>query len=201
MDSIILASKSQRRREILKTIHIPFIVYDQNVKEERGFRRCVRAAVINLSKLKVETAARAFSNGLILGVDTVVYFNRRVFGKPRDTEEAFEFLRMLSGNTHKVISGITLKDAHGDVTYSSCSISEVTFFKLSRNEIQRYIDTGEWVDKAGGYAIQGQASLFISKISGSFYNIMGLPVEELFRLLKRFSYFESNGVYRPVMKR
>lgn len=201
MDSIILASRSQRRREILKTIHIPFIVYDQDVREEQSFHRCVRATVINLSKLKAENAAISFSNGLILGVDTVVFFNRRVLGKPGDKDEAFEFLRMLSGNSHRVISGITLKDARVGVTYSSCSISEVTFFKLTRNEILRYIETGEWVDKAGGYAIQGQASLYISKISGSFYNIMGLPVEELYMLLKRFSYFESDGVYRPVMRR
>ncbi len=201
MDSIILASKSPRRRDILQTVRIPFIVYNQDVQEELGFRRYIKSSVINVSKLKAEAALSAFSKGLILGVDTVVYFNGRVLGKPRDVDEACAFLRMLSGNRHQVFSGITLKDAQSRVSYSSCSISEISFSELTRDEIRRYIELGEWVDKAGGYAVQGQAALYISRISGSFFNVMGLPVEELFRLLKRFSYFESDGVYRPVMRR
>ena len=102
--------------------------------------------------------------------------------------------------THTVLSGITVTDAASGVRHSSVCETSVRFTAMEPAEIDRYIEIGEWFDKAGGYAIQGVASLFIESISGSFYNVMGLPVEQLYGLLKRFSYFESTGKYRPVKR-
>jgi septum formation protein len=198
MDSLILASKSPRRREILKKLGIPFISYRVRLKESDHYRSWVRSSVMNVSRKKVGAAAEVFARGLILGVDTVVCFNGKVLGKPKDADEAYHFISMLNGNKHRVLSGISLLDAHNGVSGTSVSTTTVYFDKMCKDDMKRYIDGGEWSDKAGGYAIQGQAALYIKSIVGSYYNVMGLPVEELFKLLKRFSYFESNGVFRPL---
>jgi septum formation protein len=200
MDSIILASRSSRRKEILNRLNIPFVVFDIDVVERIKDVRRLKSSVIEVSKNKAEAAAVHFSRGLVTGVDTVVYFNRRVLGKPEDLESAYRYLKMLSGNSHVVVSGITVKDSRSGAGYSSCSLTDVSFVKMSDSEISNYLSTNEWKDKAGGYAIQGQAALYIKEIHGSFYNVMGLPVEELYRLLKKFDYFESAGHYRPVKK-
>jgi septum formation protein len=176
MDTVVLASKSPRRREILKSLNIPFLVYTDDIDEEikKEDNRRIVPSIINLSRKKVAAVSRFFTNGLIIGVDTVIYFNRKILGKPEDAQQAWKYLRMLSGNRHQVIS------------------------RISDSHLKWYIDQGEWVGKAGGYGIQGQAALFVERITGSYHNVVGLPVEELYKLLCRFSYFESEGVYRPI---
>jgi septum formation protein len=200
MDTVVLASKSPRRREILKSLNIPFLVYTDDIDEEikKEDNRRIVPSIINLSRKKVAAVSRFFTNGLIIGVDTVIYFNRKILGKPEDAQQAWKYLRMLSGNRHQVISGITVRSAGDGVSYSSCSITEVHFARISDSHLKWYIDQGEWVGKAGGYGIQGQAALFVERITGSYHNVVGLPVEELYKLLCRFSYFESEGVYRPI---
>ena len=200
MDSIVLASRSPRRREILERLNIPFIAFDIDVDEKLTNVRNIKSSVIEVSKKKVAAAAGHFSKGLVAGIDTIVYFNRKVLGKPKNTDFAFNYLKMLGGNTHCVISGITIRDTCVGNVYSACSLTEVSFIKMSDSEINNYLATDEWKDKAGGYAIQGQAAFYISGIRGSFYNVMGLPVEELYRLLKKFDYFESKGRYQPEKK-
>ena len=198
MDPLVLASKSPRRREILERLGFPYIVYGAEIDERMGRKRSIRSFVIDIAKRKVAAAASHFSNGLIVGVDTVVCFQNRVLGKPEDKKEALKFLKILNGNQHEVLSGITVKDVARGIGYSSVSITSVFFCKLNDEEIVRYIESGEWFDKAGGYAIQGSAALFVKGIAGSYYNIMGLPVEKLYELLKKFSYFNVQGNYRPV---
>jgi septum formation protein len=200
MDALVLASTSPRRREILKTLKIPYIVFSESVEEniKKEHNRYVIPSVLHLSKKKVLAAAQYFSNGLVVGVDTVVYFQRRVLGKPANEEQAWKYLRMLSGNRHSVISGITVRNIAEERNLSSCSVTEVYFQSISDSQLRKYIDQGEWAGKAGGYGIQGQAALFVDKIAGSFFNVVGLPVEELFRLLNRFDYFETEGLYRPI---
>ncbi|UCB44304.1 MAG: septum formation protein Maf [Spirochaetota bacterium] len=198
MDPLVLASTSPRRREILERLGFPYIVYGVKIDEKVYTKRSVRSVVIELAKRKVAAVASHFSNGLIVGVDTVVCFQNRILGKPEDKEEARKFLKILSGNRHEVVSGITVKDAARDVGYSSVSITSVFFCQLNDEEVARYIDSGEWADKAGGYAIQETAALFVKGIVGSYYNVMGLPVEKLYELLKRFSYFNTHGNYKPV---
>jgi septum formation protein len=190
MDTLILASKSPRRREILHRLGIPFIVCNIEINEAAHYRKTVRSSVMNVSRKKVEEAASGFTRGLVLGVDTVVLFNGRVLGKPENAEQARASIRMLSGNRHEVLSGITVRDAGSGLTRSGCSISSVRFVRLSN----------EWIDIAGGYAIQGHAAFFIRRIEGSYYNIMGLPVEKLYTLLRGFEYFRSDGNYLPVRR-
>jgi septum formation protein len=198
MDPLVLASKSPRRREILERLGLPYIICGIKIDESAQKKRSVRSLVIDLAKRKVDAAASRFSNGLVVGVDTVVYFQNRILGKPGNYEEAFKFLKILNGNRHEVVSGITVKNLAGGIGYSSVSVTSVLFCKLNNEEIVRYIESGEWVDKAGGYAIQGSAALFVKGIVGSYYNIMGLPVEKLYELLKKFSYFTTQGNYNPV---
>ena len=200
MDPLILASKSPRRREILERLNIPYIVYEPDVDETVEKRGNIRSLVIAIAKRKVEKVVSYFSSGLVVGADTVVCFQNRILGKPRDRSEAQKFIRVLNGNRHVVISGISVKDAARGLSYSSVSETVVFFYKLTDEEIDRYIECGEWFDKAGGYAVQGQAALFIEKIVGSYYNIMGLPVEQLYILLKRFSFFDRDGDYAPVRR-
>jgi len=200
MDTIVLASKSPRRKEILTQLGIPFVQYSIDVTEDPGGRRYIRSAVINISRKKVDAAAGAFSGGIVLGVDTVVYFNGTVLGKPGTPAEARRFMKILSGNRHQVFSGITLKNTATGKHYSGCSVTDVQFCRLSPDDVDMYIESGEWRDKAGGYAVQGKAALFVVRIEGSYYNVMGLPVEELHRILLKFSYFESAGRYRPVRR-
>jgi septum formation protein len=201
MDSIVLASRSPRRREILEKAGIPFVVCESDADEAIKSRRKVRSSVIDNASKKVDSALRRYEKGLVLGVDTVVVFGAKVLGKPRDEEEARRFLRMLSGNAHFVYSGITVRDASSGVGLRSCSVTEVVFQRMRGDDIGRYLRRGEWADKAGGYAVQGEAALFIKKITGSFYNVMGLPLEELFRILNRFEYFQRDGRYLPVERR
>ena len=200
MDTLILASKSPRRREILHQMGIPFIVCTVEIDETAHYRKTVRSSVMNVSRKKAGEAASGFASGLVLGVDTVVSFNGRVLGKPENTEQARIFLRMLSGNRHEVLSGITVYNVGTGLARSDCSVSTVQFARMSDDEIEAYVERGEWADKAGAYAIQGCAAFYISKIEGSYHNIVGLPVEKLYTLLRGFKYFRSDGNYLPVRR-
>ncbi len=198
MDTLILASKSLRRREILDQLGIPFIVCTVEIDETAHYRKTVRSSVMNVSRKKAGEVASGFTSGLVLGVDTVVSFNGRVLGKPENEKQARGFLRMLNGNRHEVLSGITVCNAGTGLARSDCSVSTVQFARMSKDEIEAYIEGGEWADKAGAYAIQGRAALYIRQIEGSYYNIVGLPVEKLYTLLRGFEYFRSDGNYLPA---
>ena len=201
MDTIILASKSPRRREILSTLEIPFIVFEPEIEEivNTNSRKVVSLVASN-SRRKALSVAEYFTNGLILGVDTVVVVLNKIIGKPSGEEEARKFLHMLSGNTHTVYSGVTVLDVKSGRLMSGISKTDVTFKKLSKEEIEYYIDTNEWVDKAGGYAIQNKAAFFVKSIIGSYYNVVGLPVETLYEILMRFNYFAADGQFHPLRK-
>ena len=200
MDTLILASKSPRRRDILHQLGIPFIVCTVEIDETAHYRNTVRSSVMNVSRKKAGDAASRFTSGLVLGVDTVVSFNGKVMGKPENARQARGFLRMLSGNRHEVLSGITVHNAGTGLSRSDCSVSTVHFARMSNDEIEAYVEGGEWADKAGAYAIQGRAAFFIRRIDGSYYNIVGLPVEKLYTLLRGFTYFKSDGNYLPVRR-
>jgi septum formation protein len=200
MDRLVLASKSPRRRGILERIGIPFVVQGVDIDEKAHLRRTVRSSVMNLSRVKAIESSVTYERGLVLGVDTVVAFNGRILGKPETVQQARTFLRMLSGNRHEVFSGITILDACSGERRTSCSVSSVYFAPLDGQDIERYLEVEEWHDKAGGYAIQGRAALYVRRIEGSYWNVVGLPVEELFGLLKYFHYFSNEGVHAPLLK-
>ena len=188
----ILASKSPRRREILENLGIPFTVVTADTDESSGEKDPCRL-VEELSRRKGE-AVRDYllskneldENDVIIASDTVVYAGGEILGKPKDKDDAERMIRLLSGKTHTVTSGVAL--IHKGKTFSSHSTTKVTFDELDEDFIERYISSREPYDKAGAYAIQGKAAEVISKIDGCYFNVVGLPVNRLIRLAR------ENGV-------
>ena len=178
---IILASYSRARRDLLKKIGFKFKAVSTNVRE-KIFKDPIRSVLEN-SKLKALKACEMGYRGIIIGVDTVVYIDDIILGKPRDIDEAFKYLKMLSGREHKVYSGITIYNTHSGKIVQDYEETIVHFRELSDEEIKWYITTGEPLEKAGGYSIQGYASIFIDYIKGCYYNVVGLPLVKLFKLL------------------
>lgn len=183
----ILASSSERRKELLKKIVNKFEVipsdYDEN---EVVFNGDCSDYVMELSKGKALNVARKLKrdNGIIIASDTIVYFNEKVLGKPSSKEHAYEMLKSLSGETHKVYSGMAIYDLSTKQLKTDFSCSEVKFSNLDDQIIREYIKTGEPMDKAGSYGIQGYGGIFVEKIHGCYYNIVGLPINKLYFLLK-----------------
>jgi len=200
---IYLASKSPRRRELLKQIGVPYELLimreaQQQAPREDGVTMDVdespregelpRHYVERVVRLKAETAhrimrSRKLSPRPILTADTTVAMGEEILGKPRDAADATRILKRLSGQTHQVMTAIAVS-AQGDTDFA-LSVSFVSFALLSDADIKRYIETGEPMDKAGAYGIQGHAAKFISKISGSYTGVMGLPLFETAELLRK----------------
>jgi septum formation protein len=173
-DPLVLASRSPQRRAILEQLGVDFQVQPADVTEETDGDP--RALVVENALRK----ARAVEGERVLGVDTTVVLDGRVFGKPADDAEAETFLRRLSGRTHEVWSGIALRERGAERT-SSCR-TRVRFRPLEEPDLRWYLDSGEWRDRAGGYAIQGRGAALVQSIDGDFWNVVGLPVPELLRL-------------------
>ena len=179
---LVLASQSPRRREILTNAGLPFVVRTRHVPEQRQAGEAARDYVRRLSRAKAE-AVDMDPAEIILGADTVVVVDNHVLEKPRDEAEANRMLQMLSGREHSVITGICLRHAGGMI----CDVAEtrVRFVALSPAEIDEYVASGEPLDKAGAYAIQGLASKMIERIDGCYFNVVGLPVALVYGHLKQ----------------
>ena len=163
----------------MKYITDDFIVKTANVDETLKEGISPADAVKYLSKIKAVPFEN--ENGIVIGADTVVAVDGKILGKPKDKADAKCMLRLLSGKTHSVFSGVTViknKTAH-----TFCEETKVTFFPLSDDEIESYVNTGEPLDKAGAYGIQGKGALLVEKIDGDYYNVVGLPIGKLNRLL------------------
>jgi septum formation protein len=187
MDAIILASSSPRRRELLNQAGIPHTVVPGGVDESSVelFGTPGQKAE-QLAYAKAKDVAERVGTGLVLGADTIVVVDGEIFGKPADAEDARSMLQSLSGREHYVITGIALIDtASGNVKISH-ETTKVKFSILSDDEIQAYIDTGEPVDKAGAYAVQGRGALLVESLSGCYSNVVGLPLNRLSKMLKEF---------------
>lgn len=180
---LYLASKSPRRRELLARLGVEFDVLDIDVPEVRGADEPVLDYVRRVAREKAAAGlARVGGEARVLGSDTEVALDGRVFGKPRDARDAAEMLAALAGRTHQVITAVTL--AGGARPLQALSVSEVTFAPLAPARIARYVESGEPDGKAGGYAIQGTAEAFVTKLSGSYSGVMGLPLYETAQLLR-----------------
>ena len=193
MKKIILASGSPRRSEMLRNIDIDFTVIKSNA-DESGINPDgipVNVYVQELALLKAtEVYGRVSAeNALIIGADTVVAVDGEILGKPVDEADAFRMLRALSGRTHQVYTGICVVRSEDGYSVCDSECTDVTFAELSDDEIYEYIHTNESYDKAGGYGIQGKGSLLVEKISGDYFNVVGLPVRKLVKLMKEeFNY-------------
>ncbi|HEY7744120.1 MAG TPA: Maf family protein [Burkholderiales bacterium] len=194
---IYLASRSPRRRDLLKQIGVPFELLllredlrrGPDVDETPLPDESPGVYVLRMAGVKVNTAVRQIAyRGLpqkpVLAADTTVVFDDRIIGKPENAEEAARMLRTLSGREHQVLTAVAL--ALRDQVETQISVSSVWFQELADADIRRYVATGEPLDKAGAYAIQGRAGAFVTRITGSYSGIMGLPLAETAELLKRF---------------
>lgn len=184
-DELILASGSPRRFNLLKQVGIPFRQVVSGVSEDMEVPEEPQAHVLELSRRKAEDVARQMSSGIVLGADTVVVLDGHILGKPADGQEAAQMLLKLSGRAHEVFTGLTLLDVTRGFSVSDVECTEVTFRELSEEEIAEYISTGEPLDKAGAYGIQGKGAILVSGIKGCYYNVMGLPLAKLMELLHR----------------
>ncbi len=186
---IVLASASPRRRELLAALGLKPLIDPSGIPEpdlkpgDSAARYVVRAA-----RAKARFVARRHTQGLIVGADTVVMVDNHSLGKAASDEEARKMLRVLSGRWHEVFTGICLIDAVSGRSDSDFSCSRVHMRRLTHDDIQWYLSTGEYRDKAGAYAIQGYASVFIDRIEGCYFNIVGFPVFTFARLCRRLGF-------------
>jgi septum formation protein len=189
--SIYLASRSPRRQELLAQIGVKFEVVDADVKESILDGESPRAYVERLARAKAEAGWRQVERtsrplAPVLGADTTVAVDGRILAKPADDREAAEMLAALSGRLHEVLTAVALK--FGPQLESAVSVSEVRFKPLTKEEIARYVATGECHDKAGAYGIQGQAARFVAELRGSFSGVVGLPLYETAQILERMGH-------------
>ena len=185
---LVLASTSPRRLDLLFQIGIkPKAVVDPKIIEHTKQNERPERLVRRLSKEKAEAVFKKHKGVWILAADTVVVCGKRKIGKPSNADQARKILKLLSGRRHYVYGGICVLDPVGSI-HLRCVKTLVTFKRLQFNEIESYIESGEWLDKAGGYAIQGRGTLFVKKIQGSYSNVVGLPLFETNMLLMGLGY-------------
>lgn len=182
---IILASKSPRRKAMLDLFNLKYECISADIKEEIYPGEEVRVAVRRIARNKAESVCRDLSDGLVISADTAVVCNGEILGKPSSREDAYDKLKFLSGKAHNVITAVCVVDAETLVYQLQDEISKVYFRNISDEEIYAYISSGEPMDKAGAYAIQGMASVFVEKIEGCYYNIVGMPLKNLYVMLNK----------------
>ena len=185
MERILLASSSPRRREILTMAGIGFDVLCADTDESFLPGTAPQDVVMLLARRKAEACFAQHPGAVVLGADTVVALGGAILGKPKTPAHAADMLRLLSGKTHEVFTGFcVLADGRCEV---GAERTEVTFYPLAEEEIQAYVATGEPMDKAGAYGIQGKGALLVQGIRGDYYNVVGLPVARVARILRTFA--------------
>jgi septum formation protein len=183
---IVLASASPRRADLLAMLGLPLTIAPVGVDERPLPSEDPPDLALRLARDKALAAAPATDPVLVVAADTIVVVGRQILGKPRDPAEARRFLALLSGRTHDVITGLALRACpEEDVTVETAT-SRVTMASLSEKDLDWYAATGEGMDKAGAYALQGKGALFITSIEGSYTNVIGLPLERLYPHLQRW---------------
>jgi septum formation protein len=180
---LVLASASPRRQELLRTANIPFEVHPAHIDEDPLPGEAAKACAERLAREKAEAVAQQRPNDAILGADTVVVIDNQILNKPADAADAVRMLRLLSGHTHRVVTGVCLAtDGSFDV---ASEITSVTMSEISDEEVTAYVRSSEPMDKAGAYAIQGIASRWIPRIEGDYSNVVGLPIALVYRMLRQ----------------
>lgn len=179
MKTIVLASNSPRRKEILQNLGVNFKVISSHIEEKINKQDSPIETAKHFAYLKArDVADRLHGNHIVIGADTIVEHNK-ILGKPKSQKEAYNMLKLLSGKVHRVITGFAIIDCSTGKEIIDYESTEVFFKDLQDEEIQKYIAGKEFIDKAGAYAIQGKAALFVEKIEGDYFNVVGLPVFKL----------------------
>lgn len=187
---IILASTSPRRKQLLEQIDFSFEIIPSTIYEDFNISLKPKNFAMHYAELKAKDVASNYTDALVIGADTIVVYDDKILGKPKDKNESFDMLTMLSGNTHKVITGVSIQ-------WQSCNISEtfaeetfVTFREINKSDILYYISTYNPFDKAGSYGIQDWFSVYVKEIKGDFYNVLGFPLSSFYQRYKRI--FEAD---------
>ena len=180
--NVILASQSPRRRELLGLFRIPFTVRAADIDETMDPALPAEQEVARVSRAKA-MATPAKAEDVVIAADTIVVCNGKTLGKPKSEAQALEMLTMLSGRDHQVMTGFTVR--RGSTVLTQTEVSHIFFRPLDEGEIDAYVATGEPLDKAGAYGIQGLAALFVTRLEGDFYNVMGLPLCALAQQLRK----------------
>lgn len=182
----ILASASERRQELLNRILSDFDIVVSNFDEDsvkKGIN--IEEYVIEIAEGKAKDVAKNINKGaIIIAADTIVTLDNKILGKPNDENHAFEMLKLLSGRDHRVYSAVVVMNTHNGKFEKQCIYTEVKFSDITDEEIKEYIKTGEPLDKAGAYGIQGYGGVFVEKINGCYYNVVGLPLNILNKMIK-----------------
>ena len=190
---LILASASPRRRELLAQLAIPFTVIPANIDESAWPDEVPRAYTMRVAHAKAQHVARQFPTAVVLGADSVVVLDQQILGKPRDVEEARHMLTRLSGREHTVLTGVAVLHAAQHFVGLDAVSTLVRFRPLSASVIEHYLATGEPMDKAGAYAIQGAAAAFVASWDGCYTNVVGLPLRRTAALL------QAAGLHVPTL--
>ena len=181
----VLASKSPRRKELLNKIGINAQIVPSQINEDNYKGLEAEKMVMQLSFVKAADVARSFrKNTFVIGADTCVCLEGKIFGKPDSNDDAKRMLRELSGKTHQVYTGYCVIDCGSGKSVSRCAVTNVTFKELTDSEIEAYVATREPLDKAGAYGIQEKGAVFVEKIEGDYSNVVGLPLSPLYKLFK-----------------
>ncbi|WP_110111491.1 Maf family protein [Bacillus sp. CGMCC 1.16541] len=184
--SLILASSSPRRKELLEQANVSFTVQVSAVEEIINPAHTPSEVVMSLALQKAQDVAKSHPDAIILGADTVVVQNHQILGKPEDEQQAKEMLRLLSGQAHQVLTGVALVKNEQVVTFYEQT--DVTFYPLKEEEIARYVQSGEPMDKAGSYGIQGLGAIFVKEIKGDYFSVVGLPLSRTVRELEKIGF-------------
>ena len=185
MRSIILASASPRRQELLNNIGLKFEIIKSNFEENISDGNISPESLAQqLAYGKAKDVADGRNKGIVLGADTIVVFEDKIYGKPKDKQDATKMLESLSGKTHKVITGVALIDTEKQKTVLGHEVTKVTFNELTNQEIQAYVESGDCLGKAGAYGIQNKGAILINRIEGCYFNVVGLPINKVYQMLK-----------------
>ena len=183
---LVLASSSPRRRQLLAMVGAAFEVDPPTTQEQISPGLSAADVVVSLAAAKAEEVAARRPHDVVVGADTVVVIDGQILGKPRDDEDARRMLRRLSGRTHEVWTGLAVVHRASGRQARAAECTRVTFRQLDEQTLDRYVRTGEGLDKAGAYAVQGLGSLFVTRIEGCYFNVVGLPLARLAMMLEPF---------------
>ena len=187
MEKIILASSSPRRKEILNKYKLNPIIFEAKIEEKKAYNESPKQVAMALAFEKASWVSNNFNNGeVIIGADTIVVLGDRILGKPKDEEDAFRILSLLNNKEHCVITGVSIIKENTNIKIIDYESTLVRFRHLSDEQIKRYIETKEPMDKAGAYGIQGYGEVLVEKIDGCYSNVVGLPLGKLDYLLNKF---------------
>lgn len=184
---LILASNSRTRKEILNKVGLKYEVVPSNI-EEHSDKTNPKEYVMDLSKQKAQAVAKIVKEGVILSADSIIYIDSKKLEKPKTKEQAKGMLQNLSGKTNYAVTGVTIIDLYQNKEITFNEVTEVYFDKLTEEEIDWYIDNEEYIFERCGYSIAGKSAIYIPKINGDYYNILGMPINKVYKELKALGY-------------